>query len=108
MKNLLQDIAPPASEESVEVLARAPGFRIERIVSHGQRSPDGFWYDQEEDEWVLLVAGAAEISFHDGRRARMVPGDWLALPAHTRHRVEWTDPARATIWLAVHRRADAQ
>ena len=107
MKNLLQDV-PPEAEESIEVLARAPGFRIERIVSHGHRSPDGFWYDQDEDEWVLLVAGAAEIAFRDGRRARMAPGDWLALPAHERHRVEWTDAAQPTIWLAVFRASDAR
>lgn len=108
MRNLLDDIPSPAARESIEILVRAPGLRIERIVSHGHRSPDGFWYDQDEDEWVLLVAGAAEILFHDGRRASLAAGDWLALPAHERHRVEWTDPARATIWLAVYRATEAR
>lgn len=101
MKNFLQDLLAPGPEEHVEVVAGAPGFRIERIVSRGHRSPDGFWYDQDEHEWVLLLAGSARVAFEDGRQVELGPGDWLELRAHTRHRVAWTDPSRDTIWVAV-------
>jgi cupin 2 domain-containing protein len=107
MDSLLRHLPAPGAEEHVEVLARAPGVRIERIVSHGHRSADDFWYEQDEDEWVFLVAGAAEIAFDDGARLAMAPGDWLALPAHRRHRVAWTDPAADTIWLCVYRTSAA-
>jgi cupin 2 domain-containing protein len=86
------------------VLHEADGVRVERIVSRGHVSPAGFWYDQTQDEWVVLLAGAAELSFADGRRVRLAPGDHVHLPAHERHRVEWTDPAQETVWLAVHHR----
>jgi cupin 2 domain-containing protein len=92
-------------EELVETVARGPGVRVERIVSRGHRSPDGFWYDQPEDEWVALVAGSATLLLADGRRVELRPGDWVDLPAGTRHRVERTDPDADTIWIAVFRPA---
>lgn len=77
-------------------------MRVERIVSRGHRSPEGFWYDQAEDELVVLVAGEAALRIageeHD-RRLR--PGEWIVLPAGLRHRVAWTAPGRDTVWLAV-------
>jgi cupin 2 domain-containing protein len=87
-------------------LATARGVRFERIVSTGQSSPDGFWYDQEEDEFVLVLQGGAclHIAGDEGgpmQERRLGPGDWLLIPAHVRHRVAWTDPARPTVWLAV-------
>ncbi len=88
-------------EELVQVLAGRPGMRVERIVSHGQASPPGFWYDQAEDEWVALLAGAARLEFADGRVQELAPGDHLLLPAGLRHRVAWTDPQAQTVWLAV-------
>jgi len=100
MDNLFRD-TEGGGDERVDRLARGDGVRIERIVSHGHRSPDGFWYDQRETEWVALLTGAARIAFDDGREVRLTPGDHLLLPAHTRHRVAWTDPAQATVWLAV-------
>jgi cupin 2 domain-containing protein len=104
MRNILRDLPVPGPDEAMEVLASAPGFRVERIVSHGHRSPDGFWYDQDEDEWVLLLAGRAAVAFEDGSVVPLEAGDWLELPAHRRHRVAWTEPAQSTVWLAVYRR----
>jgi cupin 2 domain-containing protein len=84
------------------MLLTLPGVRIERIVSQGQPSPPGFWYDQEEGEWVLLLAGTARVRFADETDARLLsPGDWLEIAPHRRHRVDWTEPAGVTIWLAV-------
>lgn len=90
------------AEQFVELLAR-PGLRIERIVSSGQASPAGFWYDQPQSEWVLLVAGEAGLRFADETTTRhLKPGDFVNIAAHRRHRVEWTAVGQATIWLAVH------
>lgn len=90
-------------DEMFDTLAAMAGARVERIVSTGQRSPPGFWYDQDWDEFVLLVSGAAvlDIAGHDSPRL-LQPGDWVHLPAHTRHRVLWTPADRPTVWLAVH------
>ncbi|TLS69105.1 cupin domain-containing protein [Mariprofundus erugo] len=89
-------------QELIEILASHDGMRIERIVSHGQCSPDGFWYDQDEDEWVLLLSGAAAIAFAcDESLQELKPGDYLLIPAGKRHRVAWTSPQEATVWLAI-------
>ncbi len=91
------------SEEQFEELLSRPGIRIERIVSTGQASPEGFWYDQEMAEWVVLLSGEAEIQFNDEVEPRkMIPGDWINIPPHRRHRVNWTDSSQPSIWLAVH------
>jgi len=101
--NLFADIPPRLTLEEVATLVSAPGLRIERIVSRGQASPQGFWYDQPQDEWVIVLAGCAELAFDgDPALTRMGPGDYLHVPAHRRHRVAWTDPTQATVWLAVH------
>ncbi len=91
--------------EAVESLLERPSVRIERIASFGQASPPGFWYEQEEDEWVALLEGEAQLEWEDGRVLRMLPGDWIFLPARERHRVVWTAPGRPTLWLAVFCRA---
>ena len=75
--------------------------RIERIVSHGHSSPEGFWYDQDQHEFVVLLQGAARLRFEVGV-IEMQPGSFIDIPAHQRHRVEWTSPDEPTIWLAVH------
>jgi len=95
--------ATPQPDEIVDVLAQGPQARIERIVSTGQASPPGFWYDQPWDEWVVLLSGAAILRL-DGEPEprRLAPGDHLLIPAHRRHRVEWTSPDEPTVWLAVH------
>lgn len=93
--------APQDAEVFNELLTR-PGLRIERIVSTGQSSPPDFWYDQEENEWILLLAGAARLRFADEAEARhLKPGDWLDIAARRRHRVDWTQPQEKTIWLAL-------
>ena len=100
--NLFAGIPREVPEEIVREILRTDAFRIERIVSRGQASPRGFWYDQETDEWVLLVKGSASLRFSDGGVIELAPGDHLLIPRHVRHRVERTDPAGETVWLAVH------
>ena len=100
--NLLRDLPDARGSELSETLLATSALRIERIVSHGQANPPGFWYDQDEAEWVLLLAGAARLRFADEPEARtLAPGDAVLIAEHRRHRVDWTDPDRATVWLAV-------
>jgi cupin 2 domain-containing protein len=101
--NLFADIPDGLPEESFRDILNRGFVRIERIVSQGHRSPEGFWYDQDWDEWVLVVGGRACLEM-EGRPepVELGPGDHLVIPSHTRHRVAWTDPRENTIWLAVH------
>jgi cupin 2 domain-containing protein len=101
--NLFGDVpAAAAGEEFIELLSRA-GVRIERIVSTGHASPPGFWYDQRQGEWIVVIAGEARLRFEDEAEARALrPGDFVDIAPHRRHRVEWTHPERPTVWLAVH------
>ena len=96
---------PPAhsdQEALTELLAR-PGMRIDRIVSFGHTSPAGFWYDQPQGEWVVVLAGSARLRFEDEPSARtLAQGDFVDIAPHRRHRVEWTSPGEPTVWLAVH------
>jgi cupin 2 domain-containing protein len=102
-RNLLAPVAGALREELVEELLRAPGARLERIVSRGHRTPDGRWYDQGWDEWVLVLAGRARLRVAgEAAPVALAPGDSLLLRAHVRHRVEWTDPDADTVWLALH------
>ena len=102
VRNLLAGIPAEMTGEVFEEILRTESFRVERIVSRGQASPPGFWYDQETDEWVLLVAGSATLGFADGGKADLRPGDHLLIPRHLKHRVDRTDPERETVWLALH------
>lgn len=104
--NLFDQLSTPgAAEEQFLQLLAEPGIRIERIVSTGQASPPGFWYDQDEAEWVAVLAGAALLRFEDEAEPRRLgPGDFVHIAAHRRHRVEWTHPFEATVWLAIHHR----
>ena len=99
--NLFHDLPSHLPTEVFTSLLASPAVRIERIVSHGHSSPPDFWYDQPQAEWVVVLKGAARIEFAD-RLVEMRPGDFVAIPAHTRHRVDWTTPDEPTIWLAVH------
>jgi cupin 2 domain-containing protein len=93
----------PLANEVADILVERALLRIERIVSTGQAMPDGQWYDQDTDEWVLLVAGAARLRIDGEDRDRaLAEGDWLLIPAHCRHRVTWTQAEPPTVWLAVH------
>ncbi|MFT4097438.1 MAG: cupin domain-containing protein [Rhodoblastus sp.] len=101
--NLLADLLASLPDERIDTLLARSGLRIERIVSTGQASPPGFWYDQPQDEWVCVIAGAAAVLVEGEAQPRvMKAGDWLEIPAHVRHRVAWTDPTRHTVWIAVH------
>jgi cupin 2 domain-containing protein len=93
----------PLDAERMEDLHRAGAVRIERIVSTGQATPAGAWFDQRHDEWVVLLKGGAGLLLEGEAGPRtLAPGDWVLLPAGLRHRVEWTAPGEATVWLAVH------
>ena len=106
--SLYAGIPAHLAEELVEVLASSPGARVERIVSQGHVSPEGFWYDQDQDEFVLLVRGRAGLRFEgDDQAVVLEAGEYLNIPARVRHRVEWTDPEGDTVWLAVHHGAGA-
>ncbi len=104
MASLFADLPrSTAADEQISELLSRRGLRVERIVSTGQCSPPGFWYDQPDGEWVLLVRGAARLRFADEAEARSLrPGDFVDIAAHRRHRVDWTDPDQPTIWLAIH------
>ena len=100
--SLLETSTSRTDRETVDVLLDRPGARIERIVSTGQTTPPGQWYDQPGDEWVALLAGRATLRFKDGALVQLSPGDWLLIPARVRHRVEETSADPPCVWLAVH------
>src|SRR4051812_32642784 len=100
--NIFSKLPATLPQELIQVLLTTPNIRIERIISRGHVSPEGFWYDQPASEWVLLVHGAARLRVEGEELFEMRPGSFVNIPAHKRHRVEWTDPAQATIWLAIH------
>ena len=100
MTNLFADLAPCLPGEVITTLVDADRVRIERIVSHGHVSPEGFWYDQPQHEWVVVLKGAARLRF-ENEIVEMNVGDGVIIPAHKRHRVEWTTPDEPTVWLAV-------
>jgi cupin 2 domain-containing protein len=88
--------------EVFQKLLTGKRFKLERIVSTGQATPPGEWYDQDRAEWVVLLSGAAKIRFEGARPRSLKPGDFVLIPAHRRHRVEWTHPRKKTVWLALH------
>ncbi|HEX5314466.1 MAG TPA: cupin domain-containing protein [Gammaproteobacteria bacterium] len=99
MRNLFSPLPASRDGEMVEALVETGAFRLERIVSLGQSTD---WLEQDRREWVLLVSGAARLEFADGAVVALGPGDCLDIPAHFRHRVQWTDPERPSLWLALH------
>jgi cupin 2 domain-containing protein len=101
--NLFSNISGDLPNELVATLLDTDNLRIERIVSRGHASPEGFWYDQQEHEWVIVLQGSAMLQFEgDHEPIRMKPGDFINIPAHKRHRVDWTTPAEPTVWLAIY------
>ena len=109
MANLFAPIPPHLTVELFQVLLETKDFRLERIVSAGQATPPGEWYDQDTYEWVVLLTGSAGLRFEDELEPRVLrPGDHLLIPAHHRHRVEWTDTTEVTVWLALHYHNEAR
>lgn len=108
--NLFSELPATAkTEEQFLTLLSLPGLQIERIVSYGQTSPSGFWYEQEQTEWVVVLTGTACLRFEDEAEARRLEqGDFVLIAPRRRHRVEWTDPTQNTVWLAIHYEPAAQ
>jgi cupin 2 domain-containing protein len=103
--NVFDDIPAHLPDELFTALVTAPNLRIERIVSRGHKSAPGAWYDQPDAEWAIVLSGSAVLAFEgEAEPRRLRRGDHLHIPAHARHRVEWTDPAEPTVWIAVHYR----
>ncbi len=100
--NIYDAIPDNLPEEHIESMLTHGSVRIKRIVSKGHTSPAEGWYDQDDNEWVLVVEGAGTVRFEDGTETTLAKGDYVHIPAHTRHKVVWTDPDRVTVWLAVH------
>ena len=102
MNNIFEAIPKDLKKEVFERLAEGNGVTIERIISKGHRSPETGWYDQEKNEWVMVLKGSAVLLFEDETTIKLNPGDFYDISAHKKHRVSWTEPDIETIWLAVH------
>ncbi|OPY01396.1 MAG: Cupin domain protein [Syntrophorhabdus sp. PtaB.Bin184] len=102
-QNVFSPIPPDIPDEIFETIAASGTVRIERIISRGQATPQGSWYDESLNEWVILLKGSADILFEgEADPVTLLPGDHVLIPAHRRHRVTRTDKGEPTIWLAVH------
>ena len=101
--NIFSRIPDGVKEEMIESILKTDHLALERIISSGQATPPGQWYDQPKDEWVILLKGSAGLLF-EGKEEMVVlhPGDYVHILAHQRHRVEWTDGKQKTVWLALH------
>ena len=105
MTNLFDDVPRELPAERIDVLLETPTLRLERIVSTGHATPPGEWYDEDRDEWVVVLRGRARLRIEGEAADRALGvGDHLLLRAHVRHRVEWTDPTTPTVWLALYYR----
>ena len=102
LDNLFDHLPAPSQDEDITELLSRKGFRIERIVSTGQSTPVDTPYDQDHDEWVLLLRGAAGLWIDGEGERNLHPGDHLLIPARCRHRVTWTATDEPTVWLAIH------
>ena len=102
IENIFENIPAKFPEEIFEHIITSRNFRIERIISKGHHSPGNFYYDQKENEWVILLKGKAKLKFEDNDKViELNEGDYINIPSHQKHRVEWTDPQQESIWLAV-------
>ena len=101
--NIFANLPDQIDKELFETIISSENLKIERIVSRGHRSPEDYWYDQDKHEWVMVLKGSAGLRLENEQEIiKMIPGDYINIPAHCKHRVEWTDPDVETIWLAVH------
>ena len=102
MKNIFAEVPDALQDEAFDSLVHARHVTIQRIISTGHTSPESGWYDQEKNEWVIVLRGSAVIAYPDKVSVTLREGDYMNIEAHEKHRVEWTDPEVATVWLAVH------
>jgi len=102
IKNIFKNLPAQFKEEFFEELLSTKNFKLEPIISEGHASPPGFWYDQEKSELIILISGSASLEYDDGNIFQLNPGDFLIIPSHQKHRVEWTDLNQKTFWLALH------
>ncbi len=98
--NIFSEIPTELSEEIFQTIIESEPIKIERIISKGQKSEDGFWYDQDQSEFVIVLQGSAQLEFED-KTIDLEKGDYINIRAHQKHRVKWTSPKEETIWLAV-------
>ncbi len=101
-ENIFESIPDNLTEEVFELIVQSSTVKIERIVSRGHCSPESGWYDQDKNEWIVVMKGEAIICFEDNKKVNLKSGSHLNIPAHLKHRVKWTDPDVETIWLTVH------
>ena len=101
MNNIFSALPPNLEAEVFETLVNSETVKIERIISKGHTTPESDWYDQTQNEWVIILQGEATLTFEHGEKICLTTGDYLNIPAHQKHRVSWTDPNQETIWLAV-------
>ncbi len=103
VSNIFSDIPDDLTDEVFEEIVRNDSLKLERIISKGHATPNGQWYDQDEDEWVILLKGSAGLMVEGEKEVVVLkPGDYIHLPPHLKHRVEWTDPEKETIWVAAY------
>ncbi len=102
MKNIFDGLPKNIKTEITESLVDSDNVKIERIISKGHSSPESGWYDQDKNEWVIVLKGSAVLLFSDDTSVDLKAGDFIDIKAHTKHRVKWTDPDIETVWLAVH------
>ena len=102
-RNIFSNIPDLVKDEIFETLLKTDHLKLERIISSGQSTPPGQWYDQPTEEWVILLKGSAGLLFEGNEEIRVLhAGDYVHILAHQRHRVEWTDQVQKTVWLALH------
>ena len=102
MANIFNLPAPLPQKELFESLLANDNILIERIISTGQATPPGEWYEQNKDEWVVLLQGEAILAYEDGSQIKLSSGDYLLIPAQQKHRVAYTSSDPPCIWLAIH------
>lgn len=102
MNNIFKNIPTDLKEELFESLIENEAFKLERIISVAHASPPDFWYDQDKREFIILLQGNAQLSFQDGERIILNPGDYIIIEQHRKHRVDWTSATEKTVWLALH------
>ena len=102
LNNIFSKIPTDLKDEVFEEIIKSNSIKIERIISKGHSTPKSQWYNQDRDEWVILLKGKARLEFENNHYEELVEGDYINIPKHKLHRVSWTIPNQETIWLAIH------